>query len=310
MMTTTTKRTPASRRTGLALGVFAAAALLASFVGCGAKDDKSDKTTAPAPQPQQPQAPQNAPKDSDAEKQTDLKNTDLLKIASPCKEDEENTGRVIKVDNEPVAQFCKNRMWGNPWVDASSFKCQALGFVPVLTDDKTGVSCRNAQGVVSLKTRWYPSGRGLELCNPSEYNLWMLARDTEGYHIAVRCEESGVLDGSGDRTRFACDDPDRSYSTKLVGDGKGVACMNDANQVSLLTNDGDNYMINSNCPSLGSWMIVKDRNGRKLAARCEAFEPPAPGRFLNLSASGTRFCGEGEEPVLKSDGSEATCEPR
>jgi hypothetical protein len=259
--------------------------------------------------------PNPAPKSGDAKpkakpaEQKDLRNTDLLALAAPCKEDEENTARLIKVDNEWVAQFCKNRKWGNPYVEASSFKCRSLGFRPYLTEDKTGVSCRNIDGeVVSLETRWYPAGEGLELCNPAEYNLWFDARDREGRHIALRCDETGRFDGRTERTKFACNDPDRAYKTTRVQAGAGVACLNDQGITSLLTYEGANTLTNSNCVDEGKWVLYKARTGRLEAAKCEAQELPAPGLFLNLSSpDGTFRCNAGEIPAITEDGQDVSC---
>jgi|GEM_PF-4090835 len=273
------------------------------LAACG---DKKSADPAPAAAP----TPTPEPKAADSKSvQPDLKNTDLLALAAPCKEDEENTGRVIKVDNEPIAQFCENRKWGNPYVEASSFKCRAIGFSPVLTDDKTGVSCRNPAGVVSLNTRWYPSGEGLEMCNPGETNLWMPARDREGKHIALRCDESGMLDGSSTYTKFACNDPDRAYQTILLDAGRGVTCRNEELAItSLITADGANYLTNSNCETPGTWVLYKSRQGKIEAAKCEAEALPALGTFLNLSSvDGTFSCDAGKVPSISGDGLTVTC---
>ena len=155
------------------------------------------------------------------------KSADVVVDAGPaCTEKDEDTARVIQVDNKHIGQFCRGRVWGNKDREATTFKCRNIGFIPTVTDDKMGITCRSSDGVVSLNTQWLPHGVGLELCNTEERNTWFHAYDAEGVQIAIRCSYMGYLDGSETKSRFLCEDPDKSFKTTISEDRKSVACMN------------------------------------------------------------------------------------
>ena len=238
------------------------------------------------------------------------KNTDAAKLAAPCTENEENLARIISSDNEQVAQFCVNRQWGNPTQLTSYLRCTGNNFFPVLTEEKTGVSCRNTQKVVSLKTKWYPSRDGEELCNQNEKGHWFQALDKEGRSIALRCSDDGSLKGLELRSRFACNDPDHAFQTTIDEDGKAVACRNGYGVISLMTIGGASYLTNSNCGIEGQWVKYKDVDGFIKASKCETYEWPAPGLFLNLTSPASKLsCAPGKEPIIAGDKLSASCPP-
>lgn len=275
--------------------ILACAGLTAS---CG---DKKDEEPTPAP------------KTDDAKPEQDHRNVDLEKIAAPCAETEEDTVRIISVDNVPIVQFCRDRLWGNPYFEGSSMRCMDLGFIPQVTEDKRGVSCRNAQGVISLNTHWYPSGRGLEACDPSEFNRWFEAFDRDGVKIALRCTEMGRLDGLQPKTRFKCADADLSYRLVYINEGQGVACRRDDGDVqiySLFTAQLGTYLSNANCPMPDKWEYYKSRDGRVCAGKCDATDDQVPGLFINQNSPGSTLCCPFNEKVtLNPDKTAASCQP-
>ena len=274
---------------------------------CGdKKDDVPIVTASPTPK--------NSAADQIPEK--DQRTVDLKKLAAPCHEDEEDTARIISVDNVSVVQFCRNREWGNPYFEASSMRCMDLGFQPLLTEDKRGVSCRNASNagsIVSLNTQWAPSGRGLEACDTEEFNKWHIAFDRDGVKVALRCTEMGRFDGLQPKTRFKCADADQSYKLVLINDGEGVACRRDDNQqqiYSLFTAQLGTYLSNANCPKLDQWEYYKSREGRLCAGKCDAYDDQVPGIFINQNSPGSNLCCPiNEVPEILSDKSSASCKP-
>ena len=276
---------------------------------CG-KDDKKNTDPQPASTPP-PKNDDAKPKNEDVTPLRDSRNVDLTKISTPCKENDEDLAKIISVDNVPVVQFCRNRQWGNPYFDASSMRCMDLGFTPVITEDKRGVSCRNSGGTVSLNTQWGPSGRGLEACNPKEYNRWYSAFDRDGVRVALRCTEMGRFDGLQPKTRFKCSDSDLSYKLVFINEGEGVACRRDDKALqtySFFTAQLGTYLSNANCPKPNEWEYYKSREGRICAGKCDATDDQVPGLFINQNSPGSTVCCSVNEAVLvNGDKSGASC---
>ena len=192
-------------------------------------------------------------------------------------------------------------------------RCLDLGFEPVLTDDTFGVSCRNADGVVSLNTQWKPSGKGLELCETTEVNRWFPAFDKDGVRIALRCNEMGRFDGLQPKTRIKCADLDLSYKLVYINQGEGVACRRDdgSKQIySLLTAQLGTYLSNANCPKQDQWEYYKSRDGRMCGGKCDATDDQVPGLFINQNSPGSSLCCPYNEAInINSDKSVAECLP-
>lgn len=282
---------------------------LLTLSSCGDLGEDKDKTAearpTPAPTPD-PRALDSIPKPED-----DHRVVDLEELAEPCSEDEEDTAREIRVDNVAIVQFCRNRKWGNPFFEGSSVRCMHLGFTPVITEDQRGVSCRNAQGVISLNTQWHPSGRGLEGCEAGEFNRWFPALDRDGVRIALRCTELGRFDGLEPKTRFKCADSDLSFKLVYINDGEGVACRRDdgVRQVyTLFTAQLGTYLSNANCPKRDQWEYYKSRDGRVCAGSCDATDDQVPGVFINQNSPGSTLCCPfGEQVQIGTDRLSASC---
>ncbi len=287
---------------------FCAFALISA---CGDQGDDTANNIVPEPEPK----PEPIVQDSDAEAapppEPDHRVVNLEELAAPCAEDEEDTARLIRSDNVDIVQFCRNRQWGNPFFEGSSMRCMDLGFTPVITEDKFGVSCRNANGVISLNTQWKPSGRGLEACEVTEANRWFRAFDKDGVRIALRCTEMGRFDGLMPKTRFKCADSDLSYKLTFINDGEGVACMRDDGNkqiYTLFTAQLGTYLSNANCPKQNQWEYYKARDGRICGGRCDATDDQVPGLFINQNSPGSSMCCPfGEEIEIAADKASAAC---
>jgi hypothetical protein len=289
----------------LALGMIGISLVAGGIVSCGAEKTKKE-SAAPTPTPR-------SNGDSNAKPETDQRVVDLAKLAAPCAENEEDTARLISSDNVPIVQFCRNRKWGNPYFEASSVRCLHIGFIPTITEDKRGVSCRNAQGLVSLNTQWKPSGQGLEACDAGEMNKWFSALDKDGVRIALRCTGLGVFDGQQPKTRFLCADSDPSYRLVFINEGEGVACRRDdgPKQIySLFTAQLGTYLANANCPKRDQWEYYKQRDGRTCAGKCDATDDQVPGLFINQNSPGSTVCCPfGVNVEVATDRGSARCLP-
>ena len=149
------------------------------------------------------------------------------------------------------------------------------------------------------------------MCDPKEAGKWFSAFDREGIAIALRCADSSVFDATEAKSKFACNDPDKSYKTTLIGDGEGVACQNSATGVySMILRDSDFFLANSNCPLPGKWVKYQYRSedGTYKAGICNASELPARGNFINLYPEKTRVCEVGKVLNITPDGTTVTCD--